>query len=109
MIDNILALNIVGIPALSFLYFFMWAGLGQALSILQQQIKSAPKIKRLGGFEWRIWVEENWKRWAVTVICMIVGVAFTPQLSGQPLTEFTAFMAGYLTDKTADSLLNRKQ
>jgi hypothetical protein len=99
---------IIGMTAFQMLYFLSFAAFGQFFSIALQQVKYAPRIKAYGGFSILIWINENFWRVIVTLCAMIAGVLFTPQLTGQELTEWTAFLSGFATDKVIDSLLNRK-
>lgn len=100
---------ILGMTFMQFGYFLMWASFGQLFSLAMQQVKYAPKIQRYGGFSIITWLNENFWRIVLTICAMVAGVAFTPQLTGAELNEFTAFLAGFTTDKIIDSLMNRKK
>jgi hypothetical protein len=99
---------IIGMTVFQILYFLAFAAFGQLFSIAIQQVKYAPRIKAYGGFSLFIWLTDNLWRVVVTICAMIAGVLFTPQLSGQELTEWTAFLSGFATDKIIDSFINRK-
>lgn len=100
---------IIGMTILQVLYFLAFAAFGQLFSIALQQVKYAPRIKAYGGFRVFRWLDDNIWRVVLTLCAMVAGVLFTPQLSGQELTEWTAFLSGFATDKIIDSLINRKE
>jgi hypothetical protein len=94
---------------IQFFYFFAYACFGQLFSIAMQQVKYGNKIKAYGGFSLLVWVNENGWRAVLTICCMVAGVLFTEQLSGSPLSAWSAFLSGFATDKIIDSLVNRKK
>jgi len=97
-----------GITLTKFLLLYALALLGMITSILAHQVKYAKKIQRMGGFKMATWVNENWQRSALTLIVMLIGIIFSEETIGIPLTPWAAFLAGFTTDKIIDSLLNRK-
>jgi len=100
---------IMGMTSLHFYYFLAFACFGQLFSIAIQQVKYGKLIASRGGFSILIWLNENGWRVIMTLCAIVAGVLFTPQLSGQDLTEWTAFLSGFATDKVVDSFVNRKE
>jgi hypothetical protein len=102
-------LIIEGLTWTKLLCYYGIALLGMVISMLVEQVKHSEPIKANGGFKWSYWIIDNWKRTALNLCAMLVGIMFSEQLLGVTLSAWAAFLSGYATDGIVDGLVNRKR
>lgn len=89
--------------------FLFWGYFGLVLSYLFQLFKYYPKIKRTGGFSFGYYLKDNAPRILIGLLIIPLGVKFSHELLNINLTEWTAFLSGFFSDRTVDILKNRKK
>lgn len=65
--------------------------------------------ERPQGFQWSYWWSDNKVRIILSLLFAFLGILFSEQLLGAELTRFLAFTAGLTTDKTIESIKDRKK
>ena len=84
----------------------IFAVIGFVVSLLVDRIKNNRKIKSNGGFSFDYWIRDNWARMILSVIVIILGILFTPQIFGIQISTWGALVAGFCTDTIVAMLLN---
>lgn len=103
---------IAGIPIGEFMYFMLWAWLGQNYMLIVQIKKYFPRIKSEGGFAPEYWIRDNF--WRI-VITFTATLALSPLAvlvaikAPDGLTEFACIGAGAIIDQTVESFTNKKK
>jgi hypothetical protein len=82
-----------------FIGFLIWALIG-AFDFSQMELsdRNPQSEKTPRKFSLKFWIMDNWRRWLVTLILIFILFRFYPELTGQPLTEYTAFLTGFGSD-----------
>lgn len=102
-------ISLIAMTPEMFFYYLAWAGAGQLASVLQQQVKYAPRIQNEGGFRITTWILDNWKRVVLTLLIMSIGILLYDKIFKDPLDELNALLAGAFVDRTWDMITNRKK
>lgn len=109
-LSNVLNMKLTeALSVKAFIYFYSWAIVGQVTSILIERLRQAAQIKKAGGRTVSEWFSRNIDRILLTLIVMGIGVCFTQPLLSITLNVFTAFLAGFGTDKTIEALTKFKR
>lgn len=98
-----------GIPTDEFVGYLFYAVLGVVISILSEQFKFFKPIKRAGGFSILVWFKENWKRLAMVVIGIFLGIVFMDKYSDGERSNFAALTLGLTLDVLIDRIFRRKE
>lgn len=100
---------LLGMEWIQFISFLMFGYLGLVISYLIQLYKYYPRINKNGGFSIWFAISDNWIRIMIGLLIIPVGIRFSQELLGITITEWTAFLSGFFSDRTIDSLKNRKK
>jgi len=108
--DNaILTSNILnGQTKEQFIALLLWGFVGFIFSILIELLRHTKKIKTKGGFNFAFWLKDNTIRFILSVLAIVIGVLFTPDLIGKDIGNFSALLAGLVTDKIIEALTKFK-
>lgn len=103
---------IAGIEWSLFIYYMLWAWLGQVAMFLIQIKKYFERIQNQGGFAPQFWWKDNKKRIIITfgiaIILSPIPVLFAIR-TPDGLTEFACVGAGAIIDRIVESFTNKKK
>jgi len=94
--------------------FFMLLGVAY-YSFLEIRNRNVDSKETPQKFSWKFWYRDNLKRYIGTLITIYVLFRFFPELTGNSLDEFTAFLLGFSGDgvvglnKKSTKLLKQKR
>lgn len=90
-----------------FIALLFWGFIGLLTSILIERMisKSVKSIKHPPLNEY---LKENIARLLLSLIAVLIGVLFTPDLLGRDINNFSALLAGLSTDKLIELLIKLK-
>ncbi len=85
--------------------------LGLLVSILVELLRAKNKIKEKGGFSFAIWFTDNWARTLLSILVIVIGVLYAPDLGkgfGLDLQVGNkgALITGFMTDKLIEALIS---
>lgn len=106
--DSIINEALNGTSTNDFVAYLLWAGVGLIASVLIELIRHHKAIKDKGGFSIKFWLLDNLARFLLSIIAIIVGILFSPDVLGVTISNFGAFMAGLVTDKIVEALITLK-
>ena len=81
---------------------------GLLLSWMLEAYRYWRPIRDNGGLSHYFCNQKQVLRLVLSLMAIVAGVLFSEDLVGVPLTNFTAFLAGFSADKIINSLMNRK-
>lgn len=58
-------------------------------------------------WSWKFWLNDNWRRYLVTILCTYVLFRFYTEFNGHSFTDFDAFTVGILGDGIAATAKKR--
>lgn len=89
----------------------IFAFIGLLISICAQLIRARKRIKTKGGFSLKVWINENYLRAIMSILVIIVGVLYSPEIGGYigvdlQVNNFGALITGAITDVLVDVIVN---
>lgn len=91
-----------------FVSLLIWGFVGFIFSIFLELLRHKKKIKTNGGFVLSFWLKDNIIRFILSIMAIVIGVLFTPDLIGKDISNFSALLAGLVTDKIIEALTKIK-
>jgi hypothetical protein len=91
-----------------FLALLLLALIGAALSLLLQTTNRDVHSERSPvRFSWRFFICDNSRRFATSILLILVALRFTKDLFGFEITEFWALAIGFVNDKVGQYLKDK--
>lgn len=87
-----------------FVSLLIWGLIGFLFSILIELSRHKEKIKKLGGFSFTYWLQDNIIRFILSILTIIIGSLFSNELIGKNMNNWSAFLTGLVTDKIIEAL-----
>lgn len=101
-----------GLTVEQYFGYLIYLFLGMLIAYLAERIKYATPIKRSGGFKMATWVQENWKRVLLTMLCVHVVAVFMEKIVGAEASIWQALLVGgtfgYTIDGIVDMIAKKK-
>jgi hypothetical protein len=107
--DSIIGDVFNGISSNQFIACLIWAMLGIIASFLIEVMRHNKVIKANGGFSIKVWLSDNLTRAGLSVIVVICGIIFAPDLLNTDQGIKGAFLSGLVTDKSIETLIKLKE
>lgn len=87
--------------------------IGFVISVLIELLRTRKKIKAKGGFSIKVWLLDNWVRSSLSIILILVGVLYIPEIGkligfDLEVNNKGALVAGFMTDKIIEALITIK-
>lgn len=90
-----------------FVALLFWGLIGFICSILIERTISK-RIKTVPHLPFGEYVKENIARFLLSIMAILIGVLFTPDLLGRDISNFSALLVGLGTDKIIEILIKLK-
>lgn len=105
MLESISNSILNGLTFAEYIGFLFYILIGVLISYFGEQVKYAAPIQRSGGFKIATWIQENWKRLVLTVLCIHVVAVFMEQIVGQS-SNWQALIIGGSLGYTVDGIID---
>ncbi len=95
-----------GMSLQQFTVFFILGMVGVVGSMIMEMYKKRMNFKAEGksfDFSMGYWIKDNAMRFILSTFAVIVGILFTKDVLDTELNNFTAFLAGFNTDKIIET------
>jgi hypothetical protein len=92
------------VTLLTFSFHLFWVSFGAFSSVIFERVRHRSTIKRTGGWNLSVWLQENFWRGLMSTITVLVIALFGEKLLTSPPTAFSMWVAGFTLDKIIELL-----
>lgn len=97
--------DITGVQLFGYVWFFLIGYLIYGLNETSSRNKDSKNTPKK--WYWKFWIQDNWKRYLVTILCTYVLYMFNTVISGNEFSNFDAVSLGLIGDGIGATLKNR--
>ena len=97
--------DVTGIQLFGYIWYFFIGYLIYGLNETSNRNKESKNTPKK--WYWKFWIQDNWKRYLVTILCTYVLYMFNTVISGNEFSNFDAVSLGLIGDGIGATLKNR--